>query len=86
MDRLGIDKVQRILLAGAFGSHIDPKYAMLLGMIPDCPHGSDEFPNLSRSVKWPTKKTTAPGEKEKTRISRRQQRKLKLGNYPARTA
>jgi uncharacterized 2Fe-2S/4Fe-4S cluster protein (DUF4445 family) len=23
-------------LAGAFGSHIDVKYAMLLGMIPDC--------------------------------------------------
>jgi uncharacterized 2Fe-2S/4Fe-4S cluster protein (DUF4445 family) len=37
MDRLGIDKVDRIPLAGAFGSHVDPKYAMLLGMIPDCP-------------------------------------------------
>jgi uncharacterized 2Fe-2S/4Fe-4S cluster protein (DUF4445 family) len=37
MDRLGIDKVDRVSLAGAFGSHIDPKYAMLLGMIPDCP-------------------------------------------------
>jgi uncharacterized 2Fe-2S/4Fe-4S cluster protein (DUF4445 family) len=37
MDRLGIDKVDRISLAGAFGSHVDPKYAMLLGMIPDCP-------------------------------------------------
>jgi uncharacterized 2Fe-2S/4Fe-4S cluster protein (DUF4445 family) len=37
MDRLGIDKVDRISLAGAFGSNIDPKYAMLLGMIPDCP-------------------------------------------------
>ena len=37
MDRLGINKVDRISLAGAFGSHIDPKYAMLLGMIPDCP-------------------------------------------------
>jgi len=28
--------VDRIRLAGAFGSHIDVKYAMLLGMIPDC--------------------------------------------------
>jgi uncharacterized 2Fe-2S/4Fe-4S cluster protein (DUF4445 family) len=37
MDKLGIDKVDRISLAGAFGSHIDPKYAMLLGMFPDCP-------------------------------------------------
>jgi uncharacterized 2Fe-2S/4Fe-4S cluster protein (DUF4445 family) len=37
MDRLGVKKVHRISLAGAFGSHIAPKYAMLLGMIPDCP-------------------------------------------------
>ncbi len=36
MDRLGIDQVDRIVLAGAFGSHIDVKYAMILGLIPDC--------------------------------------------------
>ena len=36
MDRLGIDHVDRIRLAGAFGSHIDVKYATILGMIPDC--------------------------------------------------
>jgi uncharacterized 2Fe-2S/4Fe-4S cluster protein (DUF4445 family) len=36
MDHLGIDAVERIVLAGAFGSHIDVKYAMVLGMIPDC--------------------------------------------------
>ncbi|HEY5597531.1 MAG TPA: ASKHA domain-containing protein, partial [Kiloniellales bacterium] len=36
MDRLGIDKVDRIVLAGAFGSHIDVTHAMILGMIPDC--------------------------------------------------
>ncbi len=36
MDRLGIDSVERIRLAGAFGSHIDVKYAMVLGLIPDC--------------------------------------------------
>ncbi|NND89891.1 MAG: DUF4445 domain-containing protein [Granulosicoccus sp.] len=36
MDRLGIDRVDRIRLAGAFGSHIDVKYAMVLGLIPDC--------------------------------------------------
>jgi uncharacterized 2Fe-2S/4Fe-4S cluster protein (DUF4445 family) len=36
MDKLGIDAVDRITLAGAFGSHIDVKYAMVLGMIPDC--------------------------------------------------
>ena len=36
MDRLGIDHVDRIRLAGAFGSHIDVKYATMLGMLPDC--------------------------------------------------
>jgi uncharacterized 2Fe-2S/4Fe-4S cluster protein (DUF4445 family) len=36
MDHLGVDHVDRIRLAGAFGSHIDVKYAMILGMIPDC--------------------------------------------------
>ncbi len=36
MDEMEIDTVDRIVLAGAFGSHIDPKYAMILGLIPDC--------------------------------------------------
>jgi uncharacterized 2Fe-2S/4Fe-4S cluster protein (DUF4445 family) len=36
MERLGIDHVDRIRLAGAFGSHIDVKYATILGMVPDC--------------------------------------------------
>ncbi|MDP6120324.1 MAG: ATP-binding protein, partial [Rhodospirillales bacterium] len=36
MDRIGVEAVERIVLAGAFGSHIDPKYAMILGLIPDC--------------------------------------------------
>jgi uncharacterized 2Fe-2S/4Fe-4S cluster protein (DUF4445 family) len=36
MERMGIDHVDRIRLAGAFGSHIDVKYAKVLGMIPDC--------------------------------------------------
>lgn len=36
MDRLGIEHVDRIRLAGAFGSHIDVKYATILGMLPDC--------------------------------------------------
>jgi uncharacterized 2Fe-2S/4Fe-4S cluster protein (DUF4445 family) len=29
-------RVDRVLLAGAFGSYISPKHAMILGMIPDC--------------------------------------------------
>lgn len=36
MDKMEVDRVDRIVLAGAFGTHIDPKYAMVLGMIPDC--------------------------------------------------
>ncbi|KAA3634657.1 MAG: DUF4445 domain-containing protein, partial [Proteobacteria bacterium] len=36
MDKIRVDRVDRIRLAGAFGSHIDVKYAMVLGMIPDC--------------------------------------------------
>lgn len=39
MDHLGVDRVDEIRLAGAFGSHIDPIYAMVLGMIPDCDLG-----------------------------------------------
>ena len=37
MDRFGIASVDRVVLTGAFGSHIEPLYAMVLGMIPDCP-------------------------------------------------
>lgn len=36
MDKMNIEKVDRVMLAGAFGAHIDPKYAMVLGMVPDC--------------------------------------------------
>jgi uncharacterized 2Fe-2S/4Fe-4S cluster protein (DUF4445 family) len=36
MNRAGVTAVDRIVLAGAFGSYIDPKYAMILGLIPDC--------------------------------------------------
>jgi uncharacterized 2Fe-2S/4Fe-4S cluster protein (DUF4445 family) len=36
MDHMGAERVDRITLAGAFGSHIDVKYAMVLGLIPDC--------------------------------------------------
>ena len=36
MEKLEVTHVDRIRLAGAFGSHIDVKYAMVLGMIPDC--------------------------------------------------
>ena len=37
MDEMGVDKVDRVVLAGAFGAHISTKHAMVLGMIPDAP-------------------------------------------------
>ncbi len=37
MDEMGVEKVDRVVLAGAFGAHISPKHAMILGMIPDVP-------------------------------------------------
>ncbi len=36
MDKIGVDTVDRVVLAGAFGAHISAKHAMVLGMIPDC--------------------------------------------------
>ncbi len=37
MDEMGVEKVEKVTLAGAFGAHISPKHAMVLGMIPDVP-------------------------------------------------
>ncbi len=37
MDEMGVEVVDRVTLAGAFGAHISPKHAMVLGMIPDVP-------------------------------------------------
>ncbi|HNP71322.1 MAG TPA: ASKHA domain-containing protein [Kouleothrix sp.] len=36
MHRRGVAKVDKIVLAGAFGSYIDPLRAMVLGLYPDC--------------------------------------------------
>lgn len=36
MDKMGVSQIDTIKLAGAFGSYIDPKYAMILGLVPDC--------------------------------------------------
>jgi uncharacterized 2Fe-2S/4Fe-4S cluster protein (DUF4445 family) len=36
MRRRGVTKVDKIVLAGAFGSYIDPLRAMVLGLYPDC--------------------------------------------------
>ena len=37
MDKRGVEVPDRVVLAGAFGAHISPKHAMVLGMIPDVP-------------------------------------------------
>jgi len=36
MRRLGIDKVDTVLLAGAFGSYINVESALVIGLFPDC--------------------------------------------------
>ncbi|NIM04856.1 MAG: DUF4445 domain-containing protein, partial [Armatimonadetes bacterium] len=36
MKKMGIEKLDRVVLAGAFGSYIDKESALTLGMFPDC--------------------------------------------------
>jgi len=36
MSRMGLTEVDNVVLAGGFGSYIDPKHAMIIGLIPDC--------------------------------------------------
>ena len=36
LERYGVERVDRIRLAGAFGTHIDPRHALVLGLVPDC--------------------------------------------------
>ena len=36
LKKLGVDKVDSVKIAGAFGSHIDCKLALVIGMFPDC--------------------------------------------------
>jgi uncharacterized 2Fe-2S/4Fe-4S cluster protein (DUF4445 family) len=44
MDHASISTFDTVRLAGAFGNHIDPKYALVLGLIPDCD------PTIARNV------------------------------------
>jgi len=37
MRHLGVEKVDRVILAGAFGSYIDRESAAVIGLFPDCP-------------------------------------------------
>lgn len=36
MARRGVDRLDRVILAGAFGSYISKEHAMLIGLYPDC--------------------------------------------------
>jgi uncharacterized 2Fe-2S/4Fe-4S cluster protein (DUF4445 family) len=36
MQHLGIDHVDRVKIAGAFGTHVDRKKALIMGLFPDC--------------------------------------------------
>jgi len=37
VEHAGIPEVHDVRLAGAFGAHIDPVHALVLGLVPDCP-------------------------------------------------
>jgi len=37
MRRLGVDRLDKVILAGAFGSYINKKSALTIGLFPDCP-------------------------------------------------
>jgi uncharacterized 2Fe-2S/4Fe-4S cluster protein (DUF4445 family) len=37
MRRLGIQKVDKVKIAGAFGTHVDRQKALVMGLFPDCP-------------------------------------------------
>jgi uncharacterized 2Fe-2S/4Fe-4S cluster protein (DUF4445 family) len=36
MRRMGIDRVDVVKIAGAFGTHVDPEKALVMGLFPDC--------------------------------------------------
>ena len=37
MRKLGVRSLDRVVLAGAFGTYVDPERALIIGMFPDCP-------------------------------------------------
>jgi uncharacterized 2Fe-2S/4Fe-4S cluster protein (DUF4445 family) len=37
MRRMGIEHVDKVKIAGAFGTHVDREKALIMGLIPDCP-------------------------------------------------
>ncbi len=37
MRRMGVDKLDKVKIAGAFGTHVDREKALIMGLFPDCP-------------------------------------------------
>lgn len=37
MRRMGVEKVDKVKIAGAFGTHVDRQKALIMGLFPDCP-------------------------------------------------
>lgn len=37
MRKMGVDKVDTVKIAGAFGTHVDREKALIMGLFPDCP-------------------------------------------------
>ncbi len=80
MDKMGTSHVDRIFLAGAFGSHIDVTYAMAIGLIPDCDMDTvasagnaagtgARIALLSRSARAEIERVTSKVEKVETAIA-----------------
>ncbi|MCP4107262.1 MAG: DUF4445 domain-containing protein [Desulfobacteraceae bacterium] len=42
MKRMNVDKVDRVKIAGAFGTHVDREKALVMGLFPDCEIGKIE--------------------------------------------
>ena len=78
MDHFGIESVDRIRLAGAFGAQIDPVHAMILGLVPDCdPAGVTAAGKRSRNRR--THRPAEPGGSPRDRVGRSPGRKDRDG-------
>ncbi len=63
MERYGIERVDRIRLAGAFGTHIDPVHALVLGLVPDCDPERRSPPRATRRARvLGSRSSTGPRE------------------------
>ena len=47
MNIRGLDAISDVRLAGAFGAHIDPAYALLLGLVPPLPADPDSSEHIT---------------------------------------